>query len=196
MTGSERSSGRRRTMARRGAPLAATLLVALGLGACHRPSPVQQKHEGKAGPAELIELPTGTIAARPSSPEAEMAHFLASKEPAPRTFRFDEAQFAPWSAHPNQQTLGTLAAIGVVLRQYPNTRLLLRGYTDNVGSTDANRQLSADRVGLLKQLLVGEGVPAGHIETQGLGMADPIADNATEPGRARNRRVEIMVISK
>lgn len=193
MTESKEATEYGQRAGRRGFALLAAALLAVG---CHRSSPVEDKPAGGAGPAQLIELPNGTIAARPDSPEAQMARFLASKEPAPRTFRFAEGQFAPWSAHPNPQTLGTLAAIGQVLRQYPKTRLLLRGYTDNVGSAEANRQLSADRVGLLKQLLVREGVPAGHIETQGFGMADPIADNATEQGRARNRRVEIIIVAK
>ncbi|WP_157216570.1 OmpA family protein [Flavisphingomonas formosensis] len=172
------------------------LLALAVVSACHRPSPVQTKPEGKPGPAELIELPNGTIAARPGSAVERMAHYLASQEPAPRTFRFEEAEFAPWSAHPNRETLGTLASIGVVLRQYPQTRIRLTGYTDNVGDAGRNLTLSTQRVTTLKALLIAQGVPEDHIETQGMGMADPIADNGTEAGRARNRRVEITITQK
>jgi outer membrane protein OmpA-like peptidoglycan-associated protein len=67
------------------------------------------------------------------------------------------------------------------------------GHTDSTGSAAINNPLSVDRAQSVRDYLVARGVPATRIETSGRGEREPIADNATEAGRARNRRVEIFL---
>ncbi|SAL71853.1 ompA family protein [Caballeronia peredens] len=71
--------------------------------------------------------------------------------------------------------------------------VLIEGHTDNEGSLGYNRRLSEARAEAVAQALIARGVPAGRITTKGMAWLRPIADNGTEPGRAQNRRVEILV---
>jgi len=67
------------------------------------------------------------------------------------------------------------------------------GYTDSVGSNAYNEKLSLRRAESVRNYLTGHGVPADKIKVEGKGKSDPIADNKTEDGRAKNRRVEVEV---
>lgn len=73
-----------------------------------------------------------------------------------------------------------------------NRRVLLVGHTDDTGSTSMNAELSERRAKRVAMLFKEAGVPEGQIYYQGAGETLPIADNALEEGRARNRRVEIV----
>lgn len=78
-----------------------------------------------------------------------------------------------------------LKRISVVL---PETRFLISGHTDSVGSYNMNVELSKGRATTVKLLMVYNGVPADRIETKWFSFDAPIASNETEPGRAKNRR--------
>jgi outer membrane protein OmpA-like peptidoglycan-associated protein len=67
------------------------------------------------------------------------------------------------------------------------------GHTDNTGSDAINNPLSVDRASSVRSYLVSRGVPATRVSIEGRGERQPIADNNTEQGRARNRRVEIFL---
>ncbi len=67
------------------------------------------------------------------------------------------------------------------------------GYTDGVGGNAYNEKLSLRRAETVRNYLTEHGVPADKITVQGKGKSDPIADNKTEAGRAKNRRVEVEV---
>lgn len=72
--------------------------------------------------------------------------------------------------------------------------ILVEGYTDNVGSAQSNLNLSKDRADAVKAYLVeNQGIDQDKIETKALGESNPVADNATEEGRSKNRRVELIV---
>jgi len=72
-------------------------------------------------------------------------------------------------------------------------KLGVYGHTDNNGSDAVNVPLSEKRAAAGKEYLVSKGLKNGRIETQGLGSSKPVADNSTEGGRSRNRRVEIVL---
>ena len=72
-------------------------------------------------------------------------------------------------------------------------KLMITGYTDNVGDADKNIQLSAARAAFVKAELVKKGISESQMETTGKGMAEPVADNATADGKAKNRRVTIAI---
>lgn len=78
------------------------------------------------------------------------------------------------------------------LNDNPNLKIELRGYTDNVGSVTTNKKLSQDRADAVRIWLVKKGIDALRIKALGLGIENPIADNSTEAGRNKNRRIEII----
>jgi len=91
------------------------------------------------------------------------------------------------------ESTAVLATIGQVLKDDPRLELEVQGHTDNVGKTDANLTLSRERAASVKAYLVEKhDVSADRLITSGFGDTKPIADNATEDGRSRNRRVELV----
>lgn len=83
--------------------------------------------------------------------------------------------------------------IADVVKQYPDRRIAVEGHTDSIGTIQYNQRLSENRAGSVVNELVAQGVSRGRIEARGFGESDPIASNRTEAGRARNRRVEVIV---
>lgn len=80
-----------------------------------------------------------------------------------------------------------------VFTEYAETDIKIYGYTDSTGKEDYNLKLSEQRAAAVKDYLVSKGLKASRFETKGLGIADPIADNATVEGRSKNRRVEFAI---
>ena len=89
--------------------------------------------------------------------------------------------------------MAQLANVATILKAYPTTRVVIAGYTDNTGDEAANLALSRGRAEAVMDALRNEGVPAVNLQAQGFGSQNPIADNSTEAGRARNRRVTLNV---
>ena len=79
------------------------------------------------------------------------------------------------------------------LNQNPITAVTIIGHTDSTGSDAINNPLSVDRANSARDFLVGRGVAAQRVATDGRGSREPIADNNTQAGRDKNRRVEIYV---
>jgi outer membrane protein OmpA-like peptidoglycan-associated protein len=79
------------------------------------------------------------------------------------------------------------------LNENQTTTVRIVGHTDSTGSDAINNPLSVNRAASARNYLTGRGVNGQRIAIDGRGAAEPIADNATEAGRARNRRVEIFV---
>lgn len=80
-----------------------------------------------------------------------------------------------------------------VFKQYPNTNIVIFGYTDSTGPADYNLTLSGQRAASVKQYLGTKGISTSRISTEGMGIADPIASNETVSGRSENRRVEFAI---
>ena len=71
----------------------------------------------------------------------------------------------------------------------------INGHTDNVGTDEYNQKLSVNRAKSVYNYLVSNGVPEKRISSKGFGSTMPIDDNETDSGRARNRRVEIEILT-
>ena len=82
-----------------------------------------------------------------------------------------------------------------MIKVHPDKRILVAGYTDNVGDPDSNLKLSTARAEAVREWLIeASGIPATQFAIQGYGDTRPIASNDTEAGRAKNRRVEITLV--
>jgi outer membrane protein OmpA-like peptidoglycan-associated protein len=101
-------------------------------------------------------------------------------------FDFDRATLAP-SAE------STVREIATVVRDVGDRSIAIEGHTDSIGSVGYNQSLSEGRAKSVANDLVRNGVPRKRLAVRGMGESDPIASNATESGRARNRRVEVVI---
>ena len=79
------------------------------------------------------------------------------------------------------------------LNDYPNTIIDVVGHTDNIGSDSYNNALSVNRARSVANVLISEGVRSARVRVSGRGRFEPVASNASEAGRAQNRRVEIII---
>lgn len=93
---------------------------------------------------------------------------------------------------PNFRT--TLDSVAGNLVQYPNSIIDVYGHTDSTGSDSFNQRLSEQRAQSVTNYMASRGVANARMRWQGFGETQPIADNTTEFGRSRNRRVEIKII--
>jgi K(+)-stimulated pyrophosphate-energized sodium pump len=109
------------------------------------------------------------------------------------TFNFDRLEFETGSATLTPRSRQQLVDVARILNAYPNARVQIAGYTDNTGDEAANMALSRGRAESVMNALRENGASAANLSARGLGSQNPIADNATDEGRARNRRVTLTV---
>lgn len=86
-----------------------------------------------------------------------------------------------------------LAKLAGIIQAHPGLNLAIEGHTDNIGSDEANMKLSQQRADTVHDFLVQQGLGADTVTAVGMGKTDPVADNSTNEGRQKNRRVEIIV---
>ncbi len=107
----------------------------------------------------------------------------------------DSVPFDTGSARLKGAAYPTLEKLAQILRDNTNARLVVTGHTDNVGNHLANQRLSERRAATVARFLVQRGqIPAHLVAVRGAGEMAPIADNDTALGRARNRRVEVLIL--
>ncbi len=106
--------------------------------------------------------------------------------PSNITFSIDSAQVQP-------QFSETLISVGLVLKKFNKTIVDVYGHTDSSGSDSYNQDLSQRRAVSVATVLAAQGIDQRRFFIEGKGEDDPIASNASETGRAQNRRVEIQI---
>jgi outer membrane protein OmpA-like peptidoglycan-associated protein len=92
-----------------------------------------------------------------------------------------------------KESFSHLNLLASMLNEKKDYKLLVKGFTDNVGKAESNLTLSKNRANAVKAYLVKKGMDESRITAEGYGMENPIADNKTSEGRAKNRRVEFIV---
>ena len=85
-----------------------------------------------------------------------------------------------------------VAEVLKLLQANPALRLAVQGHTDNTSTSAHNQQLSEARAQEVVRTLTAQGVATARLQAAGFGQSKPLADNATEAGRAQNRRVELV----
>ncbi|MGL1835018.1 OmpA family protein [Rhodocyclaceae bacterium SMB388] len=101
--------------------------------------------------------------------------------------------FAHDSATPKAPLRDMLDTITPLLMAFPDTELQIFGHTDSIGSELHNLRLSISRAEAVMDYLRAKGIALARLSADGRGEAEPIADNATDIGRATNRRVELVL---
>lgn len=104
--------------------------------------------------------------------------------------------FAVDSAVLTGSSRATVEEVAAVIAEYDKTAVVVQGHTDSQGSEEHNQALSDRRAGAVRNFLVGRGIDAARIVAVGYGEGEPIADNSTAAGRARNRRVDLLLKAK
>jgi outer membrane protein OmpA-like peptidoglycan-associated protein len=153
------------------------------------PEPVAA--EPAAEPTQIT-LPSGSVlAVPPGSVGDNLYNFLAGEEAGSKTFLFDGLTFESGRATLDARSQETIAAIAEILKAFGTVTVSVDGYTDNTGSREANLRLSAARAQQVMAALTAAGIDASRMAAAGHADDSPVADNATEEGRAQNRRTEL-----
>jgi OOP family OmpA-OmpF porin len=122
--------------------------------------------------------------AKPVAPNP-MADKISIKAEA--LFDFDKAIVKPEGKKLLDQVVAQSAAIRL-------ETIIAVGHTDSIGTVDYNIKLSQRRAAAVKAYLVSKGIDPNRITTEGKGKSNPVADNKTAAGRAKNRRVDVEII--
>lgn len=123
-----------------------------------------------------------------------LAFIQSNQNPSKETwFDFDRLVFDTNSATLRPESQEQLENIASILKAYPAVKVKIGGYTDNTGDAAANMTLSRARANSVMGELAKLGVASGRLEAEGYGSQHPVADNSTEEGRAKNRRISIRV---
>ncbi|MGF2411267.1 OmpA family protein [Ferruginibacter sp.] len=151
-----------------------------------------------------IELPdnAGKLEVGENSTENKLYQFLSNPHSVIDTvkgnwFEFTNVKFKTGSSDITDASMAQLKNIVAIAKAYPTAQFKLGGYTDNTGSAAANIALSQKRADAVVVMLKKLGAaPASISGAKGYGPEWPLADNTTEEGRAKNRRVAVNVKSK
>jgi OOP family OmpA-OmpF porin len=136
---------------------------------------------GKVAPAPAP-APAPVAEPAPEAPVAEVVRVELDVK-----FDFDKAVV-------KTNSYGDIKNLADFMKQYPQTTTVVEGHTDSVGPDAYNQKLSERRANAVKQVLTNQyGVESNRVQSVGYGESRPVADNATEAGRAVNRRVEASV---
>ena len=145
-------------------------------------------------PRDVCFPPPPKPAAAPPAPAAKPAPAPAPKPVTEKVtfaadvfFDFDKAVLKPEGKAKLDELVTKLKGIALEV-------IIAIGHTDSIGSVEYNLKLSVRRAEAVKAYLVSKGIEPNRIYTEGKGKAQPIADNRTAEGRAKNRRVEIEVV--
>lgn len=170
------------------------VIVRIAYGTQDRSPQISDDVARRAVSANIIALPNGaTIVAAPHSVGHQMIAYLSSADLEPRSFEPGGREYLPWSGNPTPEAQARLTAFTQILKAYPDVYVEIVGHTDNVGDRDRNAALSIARAQAVVKTLVANGISARRLTASGRSMDQPIADNATEKGRSRNRRITIIL---
>jgi outer membrane protein OmpA-like peptidoglycan-associated protein len=135
---------------------------------------------------QLVQPTAGTPAPQPTTAEALKAEIdLHGRVTIYINFDFDKAIIKP-------ESKPIVSEVIRMMKQSPDLKLSINGYTDNVGTHEYNIKLSQARAAAVVEALTEAGIGADRLSSAGFGDSNPIDDNNKPEGRAKNRRVELV----
>jgi outer membrane protein OmpA-like peptidoglycan-associated protein len=126
--------------------------------------------------------------------EDDVAIKLSQKEAEVLKTAFSNLEFTTGKDVIVESSYASLDELAGLMTKKPNWRLKISGHTDNKGDAMANLKLSQKRAEAIKKYLMTKGISADRFKVEWFGSSKPIADNKTEAGRQKNRRVEMLII--
>lgn len=147
---------------------------------------------GLSGDAQ-ISIP-GAIESATAGPEMPAVPAPCADRLREEVSRFD-IRYSSADSGLDAATHERLRAVAALLAECPAARLEITGHTDSRGSGPGNLRLSRERADVVRSFLISAGAPEEKVAADGVGESEPVASNATEAGRDRNRRIEFEIFS-
>ena len=132
---------------------------------------------------------TGTAGAIPALDASKLERSLASEG----RVEIPDIYFSFNSAEIREESATRLDEVADILRRHPDWKIKIEGHTDSLAADDYNVKLSQSRAASVMKALVARSIAASRLRTEGLGETRPRASNDSLAGRARNRRVELVL---
>lgn len=167
---------------------AALFVAALSLNACKT-----KKIANTPSAPAATQQETPPAETPPAAPPAEEKPVETTPPVAKPNFNFSNIQFEFNSVVLKTGSYQILDRVVSEMKKDPSAKFTLNGHSSAEGTEEHNMSLSVDRANAVKTYLVNGGISAANLSTNGYGESKPVASNATEEGRALNRRVEIKV---
>jgi OmpA-OmpF porin, OOP family len=143
-----------------------------------------------AAPEQPAPAPPAPVQEAPLAP-------VPPQEPAPGHFKYCitlHGEFDIDRALIRPEYRDEIAHVGDFMKQYPTTTAVIEGHTDNVGSAEHNLDLSQRRAeAVVNYLVENYGIDRSRLSAKGYGLSRPVADNSTDEGRQKNRRIEAII---
>jgi outer membrane protein OmpA-like peptidoglycan-associated protein len=157
----------------------------------------RERAQAEAAAAASAATASATAAANQAA-RADLLRRLNAALPTRETERglvseIGGVQFATGTADLSNAARESLARFAGIVASYPDIQFSVEGHTDNTGSVTTNEELSVRRALAVRDYLISQGIGVARIDARGFAATQPLADNATSEGRARNRRVEIVL---
>ncbi|HEB77839.1 MAG TPA: hypothetical protein ENI90_04845 [Methylothermaceae bacterium] len=144
---------------------------------------------------QTYHLPDGQTVQLPK--DSPLSGLLAELEsgglPQGQSVLAERLRFSTGSAQLTSDDQRRLDALAAILKNHPDMKVIVHGYTDSTGDVNTNAKLAAERARAVEQALLQRGIAADRIIAEGKGTGRPLASNATAEGRRQNRRVDILV---
>jgi len=155
------------------------------------PAPLAAAPEPTPAPAYVAPKPAAPVVAAPAPAPAPV---VIAPEPAapPKKLVLEGVNFDFDKAALRQEDIAGLDKDVATLKAWGDVDIEVAGHTDSRGSDKYNMNLSRQRAEAVRNFLVGKGVSADRLTAKGYGESQPVADNATDEGRFKNRRVELV----
>jgi outer membrane protein OmpA-like peptidoglycan-associated protein len=149
--------------------------------------------EAQAAEAELAKQEAELAVAAADSLRLQMQNLQARSEARGQVMTLGESVFPPGKSSLQPEALANLDRVVEFVNAQPARRVRIEGHTDSRGSANLNQVLSQKRAEAVRDALVARGVDAARITAVGLGAGSPLASNESAEGRARNRRVDVIL---
>ncbi len=149
--------------------------------------------EAQALEAQLSRREAELAGAAADSLRMQLQGMTASSEARGQVMTISGDAFASGQSQLRAEARNNLQKVIDLINSNPGASVLVEGHTDSQGSANLNQVLSQRRAEAVRDALIQQGVDGGRLRAVGLGKDRPVADNGTAEGRARNRRVEVVV---
>lgn len=149
--------------------------------------------EAQAAEAQLAKREAELASAAADSLRMQLESMTSRRDERGEVMTLSGAAFASGQAALLPEARASLGRVIEFVQAAGNSAILIEGHTDNRGSSNLNQVLSQRRAEAVREALIEEGVDGQRMTVVGRGMDQPVADNGSAEGRARNRRVEIII---